>query len=715
VGGHFQRQTFHDIPLAVYGKTGWEYPILRDGFGVNDAVMGPGGVLYVGTSTTVFSVKDTVMYETGGTGYESQIHGDVTVVQCDGRGKLYAAGADIHIGSTTSPVSIVCWDGSRWCKLSSPQKPAAASASARPARPKLPKNLPLPDTLSAYDIKSFAVTPDSHVYISGMFEIPAGKEFLNHLAHWDGKAWRAVGPGLSGSATALAADRFGNLYAAGPFSTTGGRNEWRSLLHWDGISWKAIDRAPDRITALACDASGYLYIGTAGTDEAGWPQTLCRWDDSTMREVPGAPRGTMFQHSFNGVLGHIAQLDVIGSSLHVQGDFSIADGEVSPGYAVYDLGAPDTARINAKLAAMRRAQATPGPQLATVRLEESYCTLSENQAVRFEKMEITNHTAMVQDSAILFATDSAGFIYKAEEYWSHPTLHPTITSGNGGYRFAFPIYNSLRPGQCRPLWIRKVLRGAVTPAETDAWTYKDSLRPLFSNVTLAAGPNDSVVFRLSISEDDSFTVIRGPSFRDDGYSVIKGTPGKAFEVQFARRIIYDSIGGAVMSYVDCQKLIGAYTPPPRALLPGLGKLSHVKKALLARELLDWCLSFGEPVTEGTLWDYMGDGDDTVPKAAELKRRFGEISRFYLDVLAVVSPAVENETLTMVSEKIAEWHFPQCASESDHGPKIGAGDILKCWGNPGFYPMDLIRKSLKILGPAGKRDLERFEKNFSDEE
>jgi hypothetical protein len=354
---------------------------------------------------------------------------------------------------------------------------------------------------------------------------------------WDGKTWRGVGPGLISPATALAVDRFGNLYAAGYFPT----GEWDGhyhVLRWDGASWQAIADAPEGITALACDASGNLYIGTS--QNSRWPVSLYKWDDNTMSNVPGAPMAPMHNLKYEGVRGHISQLDVIDSMLCVQGEFSIANGKKNLEYAIHHLGAPDTARISAKLAAMRRAASKTHKPSATIYLKGSGCTMGAGRVIRSEKMEIANQTAVVLDSAVLYTTDSSGFMYdKTEAKWGHVSQHPVITSSAAGFRFSFPL-GKLLPGQKLPFWISKSLRAPVAVAEPDAWIYKDTLKPLFSNVAYSPDLGyDSTVFRIFFAEYDSFTIIRGGVFYGTMETEVSGLPGAAFEVRYAKKNKYD--------------------------------------------------------------------------------------------------------------------------------------------------------------------------------
>jgi hypothetical protein len=717
-GGQFKSPQENNVPLAIYTNGVWEYPGIKVSTRVTAIGVDAKGTLHIGTNSSVYAVDKNELRVLGGPEFENQLQGAAGVMMFDPNGNLYAAGYGLDIGGKQPSVTILQWNGARWRRMPGKADQAAVPSTTPPARHVLPKNLPLPDTLKSHQITAFTSTPDGQVFISGNFNVPAGREFLCRLARWDGNTWRAVGPGLPSTAAVMAADPFGNLYAAGQFPT-GGWNEYHRLMHWDGTSWQAIKYVPEGITALACDASGFLYIGTAAPSKGSWEKSLCKWDDSIVTVVKGAPAGSFPNFARHGA---ITRLDVIGSVLHVQGDFTAVGGLISPGYATCRLDAPDTARIRAKREAMQRnARQTVEHGGVTVFLEESYGHLGTKRVVRFEKMVVSNQTTGVIDTAVLFTPDSTGFIYdNTEKKWGHITQHPVITAAAAGFRFAFPLGKPLLPGQKRPLWISKSQSGRVVPAEPDSWIYKDTLQTLFANVSIPSNPNNRPPFTLSIPED-SFTVIQGGSVGNEQYTMVEGKPGTAFNVRFAVKPDSDPVCGAVMSYVSNVKLIDAYTPMPRELLPNVQKLSRVKQALLARELIEWCFSFGHPLRSGDLWDLIGEGDGTVPEAKELRKRFGEISQFYLEVLKIVAPNVEKETYQTVTEKIRNWHLPECGSEANPLPADRwEGDIVYCSGSSEgqppeieFYPMELIKKTLKILGPAALNNLETFEAFFSN--
>lgn len=705
--GRFRYRKVGEGPLALYDGKAWQFPIDATGFhgsissqeGIsyleraNSAVPGKDGVLYVSTFSSVYTVKNGEMRRLGDPDGEKQIAGNVLALIGDSEGNLYAAGEGVRIGGSGPPLTVVRWDGKHWGPLTSTAREAKKAAAERPAKPSLPPTLTIPASLNRDSIKSIALAPDGQIYISGSFQVPSGKEFLNRLARWDGKTWRAVGPGLSAPAVAMAADRFGNLYAAGVFPY----RDWvEVLLRWDGSSWKDIIPPQRDIRSLACDASGYLYVGTAGKTKDRWPGSLTRWDDSTFTALFDAPMGGATP--FGDEPGFISQLDVIDTLLHVQGGFNKAGGKLTSGYAVFPTGPPDSARIRAKQAAMRRNAARSPETALTARLESSECRLGKDRVFRLEKVEISNWTAAVFDSVIFHAPDTAGFQVDA-----------AITAQASGYRFAFPL-GRLLPRDIKTITIGRTLR-RVTPVDRDSWVYKDTLKPLLPIPALQFGslrpwsdPNPGL--RIALVGIDSFSVIRGAYLTDNKQLEVSGKPAAAFEIGFATALDFDEVSRAILAFIRGNGLMNAYLPPPVALLEKAKGLPKVKQDLLGRELLKWALTFEKPFTASDLYSEIGEGEDTVPDSTELKRRFQDISLFYLSALAVVRPSLEKETLAAMSGWIANWRHSECADETSIS-KRKETDFIVCNGEPGYYPMALIVNTLKLFGPGGKKDLESF--------
>jgi hypothetical protein len=710
--GQFPSRDQNNLPLALFKNGVWEYPNIQFSSSATTIGFDSKGALLLGTISTLSSFVNNELWVLGGPDFENQLQGNVQTLLLDHENNLYAAGYDLDIGGKAPSSSILHWDGSQWNLLYTRISRTNQNASDRPAKLALPKSLPLPDSLDSYKIESFTITSNNQVYISGNFEIFIGKECLTRLAHWDGKAWHAVGPGLPAPAEVLAVDGFGNLYAGGSFPN-GGWNSYDRLLRWDGATWQAIQQVPGRISALACDQSGYLYIGLALPGDAGpFTQRLYRWNDSTMTPVEGGPTGFLRDGPLDGIIGKISQLDVIGSKLHVQGDFTTASNKVSPGYAVYELGAPDKAHIEAKRAAKLAASSMITLQTAEVGVEESYCHLGTSDVVRFEKYIISNSTSAVLDSAVLYTEDTVGFMFdETGAPWAKP---PAISNSATGFRYSFPLSAPLTPGMKQQLWVKKRVYNRVSLLEPDAWVFKDTLRALFNDLEFVSSEfRKDPMYQLSIVEYDSFAVIQGGNREDTQYFIISGLYRTPFEVRFAKKTDYDPVCRDVIAYVNYITLINDYTPAPHELLPKLKTLSRIKQVMLVHTLVTWCFSFPAPVNKTFLWDLIGEGEGTVPEDAELIKRFKEISQFTLDALTILKPSLQEDTYLFINDKVANWKLPECGYNEPSPPVRIEGDLVYCNkdGEVSFYPMELIRSILKLLGTGSGESLKTFNNYF----
>jgi len=141
----------------------------------------------------------------------------------------------------------------------------------------------------------------------------------NHVAIWDGAAWRDLGGGVSrgGSAASAGVQALvgfeGGLVAAGVFDNAGGVAA-RNIARWDGTAWSPLgDGLPVSIDALGV-WNGRLYAsGYFGT----WPdvQTTACWDGSEWSWLPNASdpfrRPTSFLARDDRLLACFAYTDTI--------------------------------------------------------------------------------------------------------------------------------------------------------------------------------------------------------------------------------------------------------------------------------------------------------------------------------------------------------------------------------------------------------------------
>ena len=104
-----------------------------------------------------------------------------------------------------------------------------------------------------------------------------GTQVIEHIARWDGTAWRAFGAGMNGTVSQLAVQG-GELLAAGDFTAAGGAPA-NHISAWDGNAWHplggGVNRAPEAL-AVYRDT---LFVG-GGFDRAGdlAVKGIARWD-----------------------------------------------------------------------------------------------------------------------------------------------------------------------------------------------------------------------------------------------------------------------------------------------------------------------------------------------------------------------------------------------------------------------------------------------------
>ena len=125
------------------------------------------------------------------------------------------------------------------------------------------------------------------LYAGGYFTT-AGGVTVNHIAHWDGSAWSALGSGMDGFGinTRISTLAFnfatGDLYAGGNFTTAGGV-ESNYVAGWNGHRWSSLGTGmDDRVYELSINvASGDLYaVGDFTTAGSHSSPRFALWDGS---------------------------------------------------------------------------------------------------------------------------------------------------------------------------------------------------------------------------------------------------------------------------------------------------------------------------------------------------------------------------------------------------------------------------------------------------
>jgi hypothetical protein len=148
-----------------------------------------------------------------------------------------------------------------------------------------------------YALALYSPIPGSGIalYAGGLFNSAGGAPASN-IARWNGSSWSALGLGVNGRVTALAAfdeGRGRKLYAGGAF-TTAGSVYASHVARWNASSWAALDAGVSGdISALAvfnngADDAPDLYAGGSFT-EAGvsFAHNIAEWRGCV--PIPGLP------------------------------------------------------------------------------------------------------------------------------------------------------------------------------------------------------------------------------------------------------------------------------------------------------------------------------------------------------------------------------------------------------------------------------------------
>jgi hypothetical protein len=171
-----------------------------------------------------------------------------------------------------------------------------------------------PRTGASVEIRAVA-TAGSHHAMGGRFG-RVRDETANHVARWDGQAWRPMGEGLPGPVSALAWQGH-RLIAAG---TAFG------VAVWNGRGWGSLGLSPNlRVQALAVNGDEIFAAGfRPGATASDRLDTVVRWNGA--RWTPIA----------DGVRAQIVSLHHDGQRLLVGGRFTEIAGVPVSGVAAWD-------------------------------------------------------------------------------------------------------------------------------------------------------------------------------------------------------------------------------------------------------------------------------------------------------------------------------------------------------------------------------------------
>lgn len=336
VGGDFTTaggtaQIYH---LARYNSGTWsavgngtDKPVRALGFGANDT-------LYVGGDFTTVNFNggstvsanyvarfDGTSWSTLGSGATNGVNKPVRALQADGS-TLYVGGDFTLAGGSLRALHVARWNGHSWAN--------AVGGSA------LNEGLDGP-------VHALALGDDL-LHAGGDFtkEAILGTAATNaaRIAAWDTgslltRAWSAIPGdplnGLDGIVEALVVHG-SDLYAGGDFSVAGRAGDLKntngrmSLARYDGTRWHDLGfRIVGRVTALAVDSNGHLYVGgvfefvNGGTTPFN---SLARYDGATWHTL-GSGADTGVQSIAPGTFGpgEVEALAVNGLDVYVGGQF----------------------------------------------------------------------------------------------------------------------------------------------------------------------------------------------------------------------------------------------------------------------------------------------------------------------------------------------------------------------------------------------------------
>jgi len=304
---------------AVEGDEMWDGSFYSKGLNgiVYSAVVDQHGQIIVGGTFTMgddVAVHHVAGYY-GGVWHSlgSGLNGTVLCLALDADGLLYAGGKFTDAGDDPEADHIAVWDGSHW------------DALAR-------NNSRLND-----DVYTIVPASGGVIYAGGDFFNAGGDSDADFIAVWGGLAWHSLGgpgSGLNYPVRTIALSSSGMLYAGGLFDDAGGVAAADHVAQWNGSAWRAVGGGLNgRVSALALDSSDTLYAGGLFTDAGGDADAdhIAVLGSTHWESIGGSGSGT------NGVV--YALVFDERDNLHIAGNFSNAGGDsVADGIAIWSSG-----------------------------------------------------------------------------------------------------------------------------------------------------------------------------------------------------------------------------------------------------------------------------------------------------------------------------------------------------------------------------------------
>ncbi|HYC57748.1 MAG TPA: hypothetical protein VEL28_22675 [Candidatus Binatia bacterium] len=174
---------------------------------------------------------------------------------------------------------------------------------------------------------------DDEVYVTGRFS-SIGSLRCNGIARWDGASWHALGTGLVLDGVNLVYGGYALAYYAGEVFLGGAfygvdNLPVQHLARWDGTAWRPVVRAGAKgfsgpVFVLLSTDAGLFAGGAFGLAGETTANGIARWD------------GEQWQPLGAGVDGYVSAMAWDGVDLYVGGRFRSAGGVIGNGVARWD-------------------------------------------------------------------------------------------------------------------------------------------------------------------------------------------------------------------------------------------------------------------------------------------------------------------------------------------------------------------------------------------
>jgi hypothetical protein len=195
-------------------------------------------------------------------------------------------------------------------------------------------------------VSGLASLPNGDVLAVGGFTTADGLP-ANNVARWNGANWSALGAGIDGPATCVAALPNGDLVVGGWFSTVVGGTPAPYIARWNGSAWSALGGGTNRgVLCLQVLENGDLIAGGWFTQAGGQPANrVARWDGTSWSTIGNGSGG-----GFNNGVASLAILP--NGDLAAGGYFTQANGMPIERLARFDgldwraLGGAVEGRVN---------------------------------------------------------------------------------------------------------------------------------------------------------------------------------------------------------------------------------------------------------------------------------------------------------------------------------------------------------------------------------